>query len=143
MSPSLSLSFSLPSLPQSVSLWGLMKHTHIPKAVQRKKKNKCASKKQNKRLKRHLGGKLRNQGTRQQGLPRLRSQTVCFASYVDTATSFSPSVVLAAVILCQAASHKLYLHRTPLVDTQQTNNTHLPVKKKKERQYVNVVKGAN
>lgn len=138
--PFLFLSFSLPSLPQSVSLWGLMKHTHIPKAVQRKKKNKCASKKQNKRLKRHLGGKLRNQGTRQQGLPRLRSQTVCFASYVDAAALFLPVWFCPAMILCQAASHKLYLHRTPRVYTQQTNNTYLPVKKK---QYVNVVKGPN
>lgn len=97
--PSSSFSLRLESLflrlspfPPSliVAPWGLMNHTHTPKAVQRRRKNTSASKKQNKGLKRHLGGKLRNQETRQQGLPRLRSQTVCFASYVDAATLFLP-----------------------------------------------------
>lgn len=132
------LSFSLPSLSECIPLGINETHTH-PKSSAKKKKNWSASKKQNKRLKRHLGGKLRNQGTRQQGLPRLRSQTVCFASYVDTATLFLPVWFCPAVSLRQAASHKLYLHGTPLLDTQQTNNT----QRKKERQNVNVVKGAN
>lgn len=54
----------------------------------REEENKSDTKRQKKRLKRHLGGKQKNQGSRQQGLPRLRSQTVCFASYVDETTLF-------------------------------------------------------
>ena len=94
----------------------------------RAREKNCPCKKQNKRLKRHLGGKLRNQKTQQEGLPRLRSQTVCFASYVDAASPLLPVWFCLAIILHQAASHKLYV--SSLLHAQKTNTTHLPRKKK-------------